>query len=180
MMTCDINPSTLQPFVISAVWTRYNNDAAPATVGFSAGISIVSNTTAYVGFGMYGTWRLPGRVQITTSTIGTAPKTPGVYVPLTTEHHVKYPEYLAVPEGCICQWMPATIAVTHVGMILTGAPVNEVRNYFKKIIMNAKFIIISISFLVRCWPQDIRQWSGRHLTSANGQHSGRLLEAILH
>jgi hypothetical protein len=116
------------PSTISAVWARYNGDSAPAAIGFSAGTAIISNTTAYVGFGMYGSWRLPGRIQITTSATGTTPKTAGVYVPLSTEHFIKYSEYLVVPDGCNCQWMPRTLATSHLGMVLTGAPTNEVRN----------------------------------------------------
>jgi hypothetical protein len=63
---------------------RYLGDNSPATIGVNAGVSELTNTTAYVGFGMWGDRRLPGRVQIVTS--GT--RTPGSYVPWAGDQKV--------------------------------------------------------------------------------------------
>jgi hypothetical protein len=112
--------------ISTAVWSRYNNDAAPATNGLSAGDSIINGAPAYVGFGMYADRRLPGRLQITTTATGTTPKTAGVYVPWAIEHQVKYPEYLVLPQNCSCQWLAPSVALQQRGLILTGDPYYKV------------------------------------------------------
>ncbi|KAG5667639.1 hypothetical protein PVAND_015613 [Polypedilum vanderplanki] len=104
-----------------AVWTRYLNDDAPATIGFSAGISPRSNTTAYIGRGQYGDVVFPGRVQITTTTNGTTPFTPGVYVPyFGYEWQAPVGEFLVLPQGCSCQWISASDAFNHNGVVYTN------------------------------------------------------------
>jgi hypothetical protein len=103
----------------TAVWGRYNNDAAPATNGFLAGNSIINSSPAYVGFGMYASRRLPARIQITT--VGAKPA--GGYVPWAVDQKVTYAEYLVLPQNCSCTWMAPAAALAQSGLIYTGDPI---------------------------------------------------------
>ncbi|KAG5668802.1 hypothetical protein PVAND_016727 [Polypedilum vanderplanki] len=108
-----------------ALWSRYNNDNAPAINGFYAGNSTINNSPVYIGAGMWNDQRMPGRVQISSVTTGTVTRTSGVYVSYGAEVQVRYPEYLVVPDGCSCSWMVPSIASSHPGLILTGDPLYQ-------------------------------------------------------
>jgi hypothetical protein len=91
-----------------ALWTRYNLDNEPVTLGFSAGIAD-DGSTAYIGRGVLGGRIIPGRVKIGT----------GVYVTWAGDKLVEDPEYLVVQPGCSCSFMKVSLASNHPGMLLT-------------------------------------------------------------
>ncbi|KAG5667643.1 hypothetical protein PVAND_015617 [Polypedilum vanderplanki] len=103
-----------------ALWAAYLDDNAPAINGFYAGNSTINNSPVYVGWGDYGDLKLPARIQITTTSTGTLPRTPGGYVSAGAEVQVTYPEYLVVPNSCSCSWINPSLASNHPGLILTS------------------------------------------------------------
>lgn len=86
----------------------------PSVSGFSAGISRV-NTPAYVGRGHLNGQFVSGRVSLTLPT--------GVLSAWGGENYIqKGPEYLIVPNNCVCSWVPPTQAINRVGLIHVHDP----------------------------------------------------------
>jgi hypothetical protein len=111
----------------------YLNDDAPITNGFEAGASW-NNQTVYVGRGWYGSQLIPGRVQVKNNT--------GVYVSYVTETYLTQDtEYLVVPDGCSCYFLPPAAAVTHEGVVQNPDP--NFKWYIGRVTFPSGYIAIS-------------------------------------
>jgi hypothetical protein len=94
------------------LWSRYKpngNANFPASHGLKVGIDRNGND-AYVGRGINTLYQWFGRLQI----VGES----GVYTSGTNNETIGIlPEYLVVPNGCTCEFLPFDTAVTKIGLI---------------------------------------------------------------
>lgn len=93
------------------LWTKYQkvNINWPATNGFSFGLDRF-NKTAYVGRGSFADIHYIGRIN-------TGGSAPNVYLTDANEPIATVPEYLVVPNNCICSWIAYATAVSKVGVV---------------------------------------------------------------
>jgi hypothetical protein len=110
------------------LWVRYNKDAAPQINGFSAGSSaypLAFDRPAWIARGYRNSWLIPGRVQISNG-VG------NIWVTRDGEEKTNPSfgatasagsgEYLVLRDGCSCQWLPPSFALSsiHHGLVRTG------------------------------------------------------------
>jgi hypothetical protein len=84
--------------------------SSPADIGLSVGLSR-TNTTVYVGRGLYAAQFIPSRYQVESPT--------GVYATYGAEQFIasSLAEYLIVPTGCNCYWLNPRVAIGMKGLV---------------------------------------------------------------
>jgi hypothetical protein len=104
----------------SVYWSRYANlDNGPTINGFSAGTAR-DGTPAYIGRAWNGGEYIPGRVVTSGTNVGIFVDNGG------EKRQTDDLEYLTLPQGCQCQFMPPAAADTYDELVHTSDPT---RNY---------------------------------------------------
>jgi hypothetical protein len=117
----------------------YLNDKQPVINGLAVGTSR-QNVTAYVGRGWYsgkGGNFYPGRIQVDTGKLF-------IDFNNTEISFTQELEYLVIPAGCACSYLPPAVAVTRDGVITNPGPYNYMTGRVN--LANGRVEISSVEF----------------------------------